>query len=91
LILRAFLFLAISILIKFLQIVGVQFGVQSRSNNFGHRISLLLLVFQRVVIINLTGFDMFLQVIITSFPVTISIPIKQPQKNCRKWKRKQTP
>ncbi len=48
-ILRAFFILGLSILIKFLQIIGVQFGDQSGDFKFGHLIPLLLLVIQRVV------------------------------------------
>jgi hypothetical protein len=53
---------------------------------FTHLISLLLPVSQGVVQFKLTGFDMVLQVFIANFPVTISIPIKQPQKNVENGK-----
>jgi hypothetical protein len=47
---------------------------------------LLLPVIQVVVEFKLTGFDMVLQVFTAHFPVTISIPIKQPQKNVENGK-----
>jgi hypothetical protein len=80
------LFLGVSILIKFLQIVGVQLGVQTHASKFGHRISRLLLVIQGVVQFKLTDFDMFLGFFVTHYPRTISMSIKQPQKNVENGK-----